>query len=291
LFAKHHCIDTENLIIIKQMNMQNLVKTVEWILSSYLPPERLDDVLHFFRERNHSDMLQAVMNGWVRGKEGRHTWLTEAVHDTKFEIVAILLFYGADPNKACPLRENRTAFDGCWSHRHAQNRDRFHFMATLLNNGRIPFPRPFGHMMLNDHLVGQNPNAPLPVINTDTQLEEIPDHYDTALTFAVKHSLPLCVRWLIHGRGADVRVRNGDGLAPLELAMQQFPKSPRAPCDHRIDYESYELNLGRWKQMALLLTAADVNGEVVCARNIERWRNLYPEPLAFYKGVMMSTLS
>ena len=275
-----------------------MAETVQQILLTNRPPEVLDELLGSYSERSLSDwlptdrlqaanQLHAVINGWVPGKDGRHTWLTDFVHDQKFEFMAILLFYGADPNKVCPLRENFTAFDGCW---HAPNRNKYKFLATLLNNGRIPYPRPFGGFMPNDHLLGKDPNAPLTAFNTDTREEEIPPNYDTALTFAVKGKLPFCVRWLVHGRRADVSVKNGDGFAPLEVAMQCFPKPPRTPDDSRTDHKKYELDLGRWKEMAFTLSLADTSSKVVNEKNIKRWERKYPDAFMFYDGMMMSTL-
>jgi hypothetical protein len=280
-----------------------LVRSVQHIFSTDRPPEDLDDLLASYSGRSLADWLQAdnpqqaanqqlhvVINGWVPGKDKRHTWLTEAVHDQKMEMMAILLFYGADPNKVCPLRSNLTAFDDCWAHRHAQNRDRFYFLATLLNNGRIPYPRPFGTMVHNDHLVGQDPDAPLPVFNRDTREEEISPEYDTALTFAVKQNLPFCVRWLVRGRGADVSVKNGNGFAPLEVAMQYFPKPPRTPYDRWTDHKNYELNLERWKEMAFTLTLADTRSKVANENNLKHWKRQYPDASMFYDGMIMSTL-
>jgi hypothetical protein len=266
-------------------------------------PEDLDDLLASYSGRSLADWLQAdtpqqasnqrlpvVINGWVPGKDRRHTWLTEAVQNQKMEFIAILLFYDADPNKACPLRSNFTAFDDCWAHRHAQNRDRFYFLATLLNNGRNPYPRPFGSMMHNDHLVGQDPDAPLLVFNRETRQEEIPAEYDTALTFAVKHNLPFCVRWLVDGRGADISVKNGNGLAPLEVAMQCLPEPPRTPSDSWIIHENYEVNLGRWKEMVITLERADTRSVIVNENNLKRWKRQYPEAFRFFYGIMLSRI-
>jgi hypothetical protein len=278
-----------------------MAETVRQIVLTNRPPEDLDELLASYSERSLSDLLptdrllaasqlHAVINGWVRNKEGCHTWLTDFVHDQKFEFMAILLFYGADPNKVCPQRHNGTAFIDCWIHHHAQDRDRFHFLATLLNNGRIRHSISFVDMMHNQHLVGQDPDAQLSVLNRETGTEVIPDNYDTALTFAVKRNLPFCVRWLVHGRGADVSVKNGNGFAPFEVAMQYFPEPPRTPDDRRSDHKKYELELGRWKEMAFTLTLADTRSKVANEKNLKRWEREYPDAFMFYDGMMMSTL-
>jgi hypothetical protein len=47
------------------------------------------------------DLSRDAMRSWTYGSEGRNTWLTHAVRNADVEIVAILMYCGADPLQKC----------------------------------------------------------------------------------------------------------------------------------------------------------------------------------------------
>jgi hypothetical protein len=144
-----------------------------------------------------------------------HTFLTDAVFSMRLEDIAILLYYGADPLQECPSRDNLSAFDFGFTHCHAQNRDRFHFIMAMLNPGTMTASR---GMYREDYTIGKNPNTPLHTLDIDGN-EVIRKDCETPLTFAIVNNLPYCVRWLCVGRRADVDVPNGRGDTPHMMQM------------------------------------------------------------------------
>jgi hypothetical protein len=81
-------------------------------------------------------LLAEALHAWANDKENKKTWLTDAVEELQFEVVAILLYHSADAHQQCPLpvRHNLTAFDGISTLFHTRNSNLTSLMATLLNN-------------------------------------------------------------------------------------------------------------------------------------------------------------
>jgi hypothetical protein len=255
---------------------------VESLLKQYYFKE--DSLDAFLARYENSRELYGALHSWMRSKEMRHTWLTEAVTSQSCEIIAILLYYGADPQQRCPGRENQNAFDGGFLHYLPRYTTIFYFIMTLLNNGLVEGDNIHGYVRPNAHLIGLNPNAPLPDCSREGA-EFIPPNWDTALTYAVQNKLPFCVRWLILGRGADVRVKNGEGFAPLEVALRCFPKRPAAPYDGLMYQERWENDLRLWRQIIsalVLFGKPDIEAE--------KWRLIYREAYAFFTDLVLSSL-
>ncbi len=101
---------------------------------AYLKEDSLDAFLAGYANTRE---LSRALHSWMRSKQMCHTWLTEAVASQRFEIIAILLYYGADPQQRCPWRENQNAFNGAFNHYLARYVSRFYFLMTLLNNGLL----------------------------------------------------------------------------------------------------------------------------------------------------------
>ena len=161
-------------------------------------------------------LLAEALHSFATGEDQKNTWLTNAVRKRQFEIVAILLYHGADAHQPCPQRNNLTAFDGMFSHYHAQNRHLFYLMATLLNNNDVPPEREMRYP--NDHLFGSDPNAMLLKVSPSDGIESATN--DTPLTMAVSLELPYTIRYLVERRGARIDLPNGLGLRPIDVAMQ-----------------------------------------------------------------------
>jgi hypothetical protein len=75
----------------------NLRSAIESLLQWAHPPsmhKQLDELL----ARNvRCNMSKNAVRSWARGAQGRDTWLTHAVWNADVELVAILIYYGADP--------------------------------------------------------------------------------------------------------------------------------------------------------------------------------------------------
>jgi hypothetical protein len=160
-------------------------------------------------------LVAEALHSFATGEDQKNTWLTNAVRKRQFEIVAILLYHGADAHQPCPQRNDLTAFDGMFSHYHAQNRHLFYLMATLLNNNDVPPER--GMMYRNDHLFGSDPNALLLEVSPSEGIESAT--HDTPLTMAVSLYLPYTIRYLVERRGARIDLQNGLGLRPMDVAI------------------------------------------------------------------------
>ena len=204
---RHH--QEEGLLL-----QQQLHHTIETLLSrSYASDtqERLDNLL----KAQPPARLAKAMRSWATGEENKNTWLTNAVHSRNFEIVAILLYHGADAHQPCPRRDGLTAFDGAFTHYHAQRRPWFYLMATLLNNKDVPPDR--ARLFKDDHLMGADPDTLL--LDVSAQGEES-EGSNTPLTMAIREGLPYTVRYLVERRNCDIRVRDArDNMLPIEIAM------------------------------------------------------------------------
>ncbi len=234
-------------------------------------------------EYENTRELSIALHSYRRSEEMRHTWLTEAVGSQEMEIIAILLYYGADPHQKCPWRDDQNAFNGAYSHYCQRYISRFYFIMTLLNDGSDKQDDLRGYGGPNAHLIGLNPNAPLPDNVEGTEI--VPSKWDTALTFAVQHKLLFCVRWLILGRGADVRVKNGEGFAPLEVALRCYPKRPKAPYDGHEHQERWEKDLRLWGQIIRALVIFG-NPDI----EAKEWRLKYREAYAFLTDSVLRSL-
>ena len=167
-------------------------------------------------------------------------------------------------------RHNGCAFESAWQHYHAQNRPLFYMLATMLNSSRLE-GRPFGVMQRDDHCLGQNVDAPLPDLYEHAEV--ILPNYDTALTYAVRHNLPYCTRWLIVGRGARIDVANGDGLVPFEVAMKAFPVLPPPQYATVVRHAAWEQEVKRWTDIVWTLKRAGATARA-------RWATQYPSAFA-----------
>ena len=150
------------------------------------------------------------------------TLLAMAVRNLNLEMIAILMWHGADPLQPCPEHDNVCPFYLNFNNLHAQNRDRFHFLATLLNNG---IPTDSRYRRRTDHLLGSHINAPLPDLEYDPYTGddvEVPipfSHWKTALMYACERGDAYCTRYLLQRRGADVHIKNAEGHDALYFAL------------------------------------------------------------------------
>ncbi len=115
-----------------------------------------------------------------------------------------------------PLRQNLTPLDGMTAHYHAQDRDLFYLMATLLNNNDVPPDSEPPMSYRNDHLFGSDPNARLQKVSTEGK--EYATN-NTQLTLAVSLYLPYTIRYLVERRGTNIDLPNALGLRPIDIAM------------------------------------------------------------------------
>ncbi len=103
------------------------------------------------------------MRSWACGAEGRNTWLTNAVRNADVEVVAILMYYGADQWRPCP-RDG--AINGIYTVS-SQHHPRACIIATMLKYGMISAFGSIGH---DDHLIGRDPKALLADHSHDTAM-------------------------------------------------------------------------------------------------------------------------
>ena len=194
-----------------------------------------------------------------------------AVENMKMEMIAVLMYHGADPLEICPLRSNLTPFDMCFRHHHAQSRETFHFIATLLNIG-IPEQRTGGWMMRNAHVIGVDVNAPLPEL-VDGEEVLVPQNWQTALMYACHEGYPYCVRYLLHCRKAKVEIKNDLQLDAVYFALHNYPVIELANRDvHRRPLR--RLIRHRYRMMFSLLLHAGADASV--------WFGAFPEASSFY---------
>ena len=88
--------------------------------------------LFFLQKHVQHDPSGVLTATWKTGQEGKHTWFTDAVSKGLWEIVAILLFYRADPHQTCPQHRNYNAFDYLLNFRPNREYGIYYFGATLL---------------------------------------------------------------------------------------------------------------------------------------------------------------
>ena len=172
--------------------------------------------------RENTEIIKVSFN--VGSMEQENTLLRMAVSYYYPEAIAILMYYGADPLQKGQRSDALSAFDTAFSHHHAQNRDRFHFLVTLLNDGITSENRANHYMIRNDYLLGKEVDAPLKTLD-DNGNEIVPKLWQTALTYAVANNYPYCIRWLLMGRGADVNKPDGYDLTPILHAMQKYEEN------------------------------------------------------------------
>ena len=144
-----------------------------------------------------------LLRGWRPGHFEESTFLTDAVASRKLEIVAILLFHGADPEQICPRRDSFCAFDEALAHKIdeqpiSRQNNLFNILCTLLNTWYGKRPRA-QEMYPKDYLYGFDVNA-FSIVQFDGD--------KTVLMYCVRNNMPFCVRWLIRNRNANVHVKN-----------------------------------------------------------------------------------
>ena len=94
----------------------------------------LDKVLFSLRLTQKMNLLR----GWRPEYFEQSTFLTDAVISGKPEIVAVLLFHGADPEQVCPERHSSCAFEDAFTFELSEpfpptRNNLFNIMCTLLN--------------------------------------------------------------------------------------------------------------------------------------------------------------
>ena len=158
----------------------------------------LDKLLFSLRETQKMNLLR----GWRPEHVEESTFLTDAVASKKPEIVAILLFHGADPEQICPQRGSFCAFDEAFTFQSSEaipsrRNNFFNIMCTLLNtfSGRRSRAE---RMYVDDYLHGFDVNA-FSIVDFDGE--------KTVLMQCVCANMPFCVRWLIRNRNANVHVK------------------------------------------------------------------------------------
>jgi hypothetical protein len=245
-------------------------------------PEKLDNLLAGLCVENQERVKAVLRDSWAFNMVERETWLTNAVVDSNFESIAVLMSYGAKPLKVCPLKNNLCAFDMLARHYHAQNRPRFYFLATLLNVG-IPSNRNTGgYIAHNDHLFGSRPDDFFPDFDPNSGHEIYLFNADTALTFAVKNYLPYCVHWLIYGRGADVVQRSRNGMSLVALALECFPERPPITAPS-MEHSLWAEKLEKWKKIIKILCEKGVS---IPYSEYSQWNVLYGEGFEIYCNII-----
>ena len=197
---------------------------------------------------------------WKTGQEGKHTWLTDAVSKGLWEIVAILLFYGADPRQTCPQHRNYNAFDYLLNFRPYRDYGIYYFGATLLNTttnnnistSSLSLPVRTANYLAHaypqdqNEPLGANVNALMPDMDPRTiQFIHHPQDAETilqtALMYAADNVYPYCTRWLLRVRRAKVNVsslvrHHHHRLDAMYFALQQFPATTVATADTYVEW-------------------------------------------------------
>ena len=155
-----------------------------------------------------------------------------------YELVAILLYHGADPLQRRNGASDWSAFDMLFSlPPPIEDTVGFHFLATLLNNGISPEGSGGARERMDRHLFGSHVDAPLrdfdPNYYVEHDLTEIPDPWQTALMYACEQGYPYCARYLIEKRGYNVHIKNNEGLDAMCFAMSSFERNVLSGPDER----------------------------------------------------------
>ena len=144
-----------------------------------------------------------LLRGWRPEHFEESTFLTVAVASAKQEIVAILLFHGADPEQICPQRGSFCAFDEAFIFQISEaipsrQNNFFNIMCTLLNtlHGRRSRAE---RTYVDDYLHGFDVDA-FSIVEFDGKR--------TVLMDSVCATMPFCVRSLIRNCNANVHVKN-----------------------------------------------------------------------------------
>ena len=157
----------------------------------------LDKLLFSLRPTQKMNLLR----GWRPEHFEESRFLTDAVASAKQEIVAILLFHGADPEQICPQRGSFCAFDEAFIFQISEaipsrQNNFFNIMCTLLNtlHGRRSRAE---RTYVDDYLHGFDVDA-FSIVEFDGKR--------TVLMDSVCASMPFCIRWLICNSNANVHV-------------------------------------------------------------------------------------
>ena len=141
-----------------------------------------------------------LLRGWRPEHFEESTFLTDAVASGKQEIVAILLFHGADPEQICPQRGSFCAFDEAFAFELSEpfpptRNNLFNIMCTLLNtlHGRRAKAQ---QRYADDYLRGFDVDA-FSIIAFDGKR--------TVMMHCVCANMPFSVRWLIRNRNANIQ--------------------------------------------------------------------------------------
>ena len=145
-----------------------------------------------------------------------------AVQHLRLEMIAVLMYHGADPIEPC-TPTNLSPIDIEFNHRHRQERERFHFLAALLNNGRLHENAQHRWGVPDGHLFGLDVDAPLPDFNPRTDREEVFHVWRTPLMYACMQGYPYCVRHLLLRRHAQVEILADGGITALFYAISSYP--------------------------------------------------------------------
>ena len=177
-------------IVQKMINDYNHINNKGW---------DLDKFLFSLRPTEKMNLLRA----WRPEHFEESTFLTDAVASRKQEIVAILLFHGADPEQICPRRGSACAFDEALAYELDEpfppmRNNLFYILCTLLNtlHGRRARAQ---RRYADDYLRCFDVDA-LSVVGFDGKI--------TVLMHCVCANMPFCVSWLICNRNANVHVKN-----------------------------------------------------------------------------------
>ena len=103
-------------------NIESLIEKNDlWALDCFLQKH--------VQHHDHSGVLTST---WKTGQEGKSTRLTDAVSKGLWEIMVILLFYGADPHQTCPQHRNYNAFDYLLNFRPYREYGIYYFLYSTL---------------------------------------------------------------------------------------------------------------------------------------------------------------
>jgi hypothetical protein len=189
--------------------------------------------------------------------------LPNAVCGEKYECIAVLMRFGASPYVRYRRYDRKTALELVSCLRNTGDVRIPYFIGVLVNVEKRELSPRLAQVF--DIALGKDREGPLRENTEDGMHEVIMSDYETALTFAVKRRYVHCVKWLLIGLGVDANTPSGDGLTPLELAMERFPK-PRSGGEPA---ESYRRKLGIWEGMIEALVHYAIGDE-------HRWRREWP---------------
>jgi len=188
------------------------------------------------------------------------TCLAKAVASSEWEIIAVLLFHGADPFRLFLKEPGNVscAFNAIDIHYHGRHRDRFHLMAALLNKrlSEHEYPSP----VLDHKQYGRDVDAGvMRVLDSHRDRPGLGEDWMTPLMLVSSleygEYFPFCARWLVERKAADVHKENDKGHDAMYFALKSFGM---------LRPEDKVLHWPAWAQLVQILVGHGANYERWC---------------------------